>query len=193
MDQLVSSRFPLAAVVLSAKTVVCTVKCSLELAHDSVNIDRILMRSVTQALAHAIDAAGLIGNGASNSPTGVAGFSGRNAVSVGGALTSYDKYLDGIAALLAADVDLESVGSIVIGTRAWKDLAKLKTGISGDKTTLQKPPALTKTFLPTTAVEVGAGSPPTYSSTGLVADWRDLLYGVRQDITVSFLDQWRLQ
>jgi HK97 family phage major capsid protein len=161
----------------------------VELAQDSANISQILQRSLVQALATAIDRAGLVGDGSANSPTGVLHFGDRNVVSVGGALTSYDKFLDGIGALLNSNVDLERVGSIIIGPHAWKDLAKLKTGIASDKTTLQKPPALTQPFLVTTAAETSSGSPLTYASTGFVADWQDLFYGIRRDITVRILDQ----
>jgi len=74
----------------------------------------------------------------------------------------------------------------VMGTGAFTALAKAKTGITSDKSPLAKPSILTQPFLPTTAVDSGT-SPP--SSTMFVGDWRDLLYGVRADITVRVLNE----
>ena len=173
------------AVDLSAKTVVGLVKLSLELSQDSINVEQAIVRSLTGSMGVEIDRAGLMGDGSSNSPTGISEFSGRNIISSVGALEDYDKFLDGVGLLLAQNVPLERVGPIVLGTAAWADLAKLKTGITSDKTPLVRPEALTMPFLPTTAVE--DGSPLT--STAYVADWSDLLYGVRQDITVRVLNE----
>jgi HK97 family phage major capsid protein len=73
-----------------------------------------------------------------------------------------------------------------MGTDVWTSLAKLRTGISGDQTPLVRPAAIQNMqFLPTTAVPTTGGSPQDGSL--FVADWGDLLFGVRKDITVQVL------
>jgi HK97 family phage major capsid protein len=172
------------AATLSAKTIVSVCKLSLELSQDSINVEQAITRSLAGAMAVEIDGAGL-GNTVANGPSGILSFSGRNQLPGIGALGDYDKFIDGMGALLGANVALEDIGPVVLGTAAWRDLAKLKTGITNDNTPLPKPSVLTMPFLPTTAVE--GGSPLT--STAYMADWRDLLFGIRTEITVRVLTE----
>lgn len=179
-----------ALVELSARTVVGLVKLSLELSQDSINVEEAIVQSLTGSMAVAIDAAGL-GNTVSNGPSGILSYQGRGIVPTVGALSSYDPFLDGLAVLLNANVPEEDIGPIILGTQAYIDLAKLKTGISGDLTPLLKPAILaTKPFLPTTAVQSGFDlSPAAGESVAYMAKWSDLLMGIRKDITVRVLNE----
>jgi len=175
------------AVELEAKTLVGLVKFSLELAQDSSNIQSILERCVTQAAAHAIDHAGLLGTVAEGGPLGVMTYAGRQQITSVGSFSSYDPFVDAVGKLLAVNVPLDrAAGAAIMGTDVWTSLAKLKTGITGDKTPLVRPSAIQNMqFLPTTAVPTSGGSPQDGNL--FVADWGDLLFGVRKDITVQVL------
>jgi len=65
-------------------------------------------------------------------------------------------------------------------------MRKLKTGISSDNTPLTMPAevaALPKLW--TTAAPLTGGT----TAEGVIADWRDLIFGVRQDINVRVLSE----
>jgi HK97 family phage major capsid protein len=176
------------AVSLRAKTVVVLVKLSLELAQDSANLEVILQNSVTQALAQAIDAAGLVGvtTDAAAAPGGIFDLADRNTVTSIGAPTSWDFLVDGMYELMADNVAAESIGAFIAHPAVWKKMRKLKTGITNDNTPLTMPAevqALPKLW--TTAAPLTGGT----TAKGIVADLRDLMFGVRQDITVRTLQE----
>lgn len=175
-------------VTLSAKTAVTLVKMSLELAQDSANIEQILQRALTQAMAGAIDSAGLVGvtTDASAAPGGVFNLSGRNSVTSIGAPTSWDFLVDGMYELLADNVSMENIGALIANPAVWKKMRKLKTGISSDNTSLAMPDEIAK--LPklwTTAAPLTGGT----TAKGVIADWRDLIFGVRKEIQVRVLQE----
>lgn len=176
------------AVNLHAHTVVCLVRLSLELAQDSANIETMLSTSVTQALAHAIDSAGLVGvtTDAAGAPGGIFNLTDRNSVTSIGAPTSWDFVVDGMYELMADNVAAESIGALVGHPAVWKKMRKLKTGITNDNTPLTAPAevqALPKLW--TTAAPLTGGT----TAKAMIADWRDLVFGVRRDITVQMLNQ----
>lgn len=182
-----SSDPTLGIATLSAKTIVGLVKFSVELSEDSINIQEMISRSLSQGTALAIDRAGL-GNVITNGPSGIMSFSGRNRITGIGTIDDYDPWIDGMGALLTANVPLERIGASVMGPGTWKALAKLKTGLANDKTPLRKPDALANTpFLVTNSVASSSGSPTT--EVAYLADWNDLLYGVRTDINVRVLNE----
>lgn len=169
---------------LSAKTVVCLVRLSLELSQDSANIESMLQRSITGAMANAIDAAGLVG--VTPAPGGVFGLSGRNTVTSIGAPTSWDFAIDAMFELLSDNVPMESIGAMVAHPALWRKLRKLKTGITSDLTSLVPPPevaALPKLW--TTAAPLAGGT----TAKAVMGNWSDLLFGVRKAITVKVLTE----
>jgi HK97 family phage major capsid protein len=170
-------------VQLQAKTAVCLVKLSLELSQDSTNIETILQSSLVNAMASAMDSAGINGvsTNAAAAPAGLVNLSGRGTVTSVGTPTSWDFALDAIYALMAANVPLESIGAMVANPDLWKKMSKLKTGISSDNTTLTMPAEVAR--LPklwTTAAPSGKA---------IFGDFRDLLFGVRQNIQVRVLTE----
>ncbi|MFA7270888.1 MAG: phage major capsid protein [Sterolibacterium sp.] len=176
------------AVTLNAKTVLCLVKLSLELSQDSANIEQILASVLTSALSHEIDQAGLVGKttDAAISPAGIMNAAGRNKVTSIGAPTSWDYLVDGMYELMLDNVPAERIGAFVAHPAVWKKMRKLKTGISSDNTPLTMPAEIA--VLPkywTTAAPLTGGT----TAAGIVADWRDLLFGVRKEITVQVLTQ----
>lgn len=167
------------AVTLRAKTCVCLLRMSLELAQDSANIERLLGDAVTAAMANAIDAAGLVGvtSNANAAPGGIFDMPGRNTVTSVGAPANWDFVVDGVYELMADNVPQESIGALVAHPSLWRKMRKLKTGIASDNTTLAMPEEVAS--LPklwTTAAPTGKA---------VIANWGDLMFGVRQDITVQ--------
>lgn len=171
------------AVNLSAKTIVCLVRLSLELSQDSANIEEILERTITSAMASEIDRAGLNGvtEDAALAPGGVLNLTDRNSVTSIGTPTNWDFLIDGMYELSADNVALSDIGALIAHPKLWKNQAKLKTGITNDETTLVAPvDAQNIPKLWTTSAPEG---------TGIIADWRDLVFGVRNNITVRVLSE----
>ena len=103
-----------------------------------------------------------------------------------GAPTAWDFVLDGMYELMLDNVPAERIGALVAHPAVWKKMAKLKTGISNDKTTLPMPAEVaTVPKLWTTAAPLVGGA----TAAGIIADWRDLIFGVRQQITVKVLQE----
>lgn len=176
------------AVELSAKTIVTVVKLSLELSQDSANIESMLQRALTNATARAIYSAGMNGvtAGAAAAPAGIFNAAGRNKVTSIGAPTSWDFAVDGLYELMLDNVALEDIGALIAHPAVFKKMRKLKTGLSSDNTSLVPPPevaALPKLW--TTAAPLAGGT----TAAAMLADWRDLLFGVRQNITVRVLSE----
>lgn len=178
----------LGQVTLQAKTVVCLVKMSLELSQDSANIEQILESTISQAMANAIDSAGINGVtvNAGAAPSGLIALADRNRVTAIGAPTCWDFLVDGMYELAADNVPMDRIGALVAHPALWKKMRKLKSGITNDNTPLTMPQevaALPKLW--TTAAPLTGGT----TATGIIADWRDLLFGVRQDITIKVLSE----
>lgn len=176
------------AVNLKAKTCVCLVRLSLELSQDSANIEQILQSTIINAMAGAIDSAGLVGvtTDAGAAPDGVFNMTGRNSVTSIGAPTNWDFAVDGMYELMADNVPMERIGALIAHPAVWKKMRKLKTGIASDQTALTMPAevaALPKLW--TTAAPLTGGT----TAKGVIADWRDLVFGVRKQISVRVLDQ----
>lgn len=175
-------------VTLAAKTCVCLVKFSLELAQDSANMESQLAAVVTNAMAAAIDSAGLNGvsTDAAAAPAGVMNLTDRNTVTSIGAPTSWNFLLDGMYELMLDNVAQGNIGAFIAHPAVWKKMAKLKTGIASDLTTLVQPPEVAKIpKLYTTAAPLVSGT----TAAGIIADWRDLVFGVRKNITVRVLSE----
>lgn len=175
-------------ITLQAKTCVCLVKLSLELSQDSANIEQMLQSTINNAMAQAIDSAGLVGvtTDAARAPAGVMNLTNRNKVLAIGAPASWDFLVDGMYELALDNVPMENIGAFIAHPAVWKKMRKLKTGISGDNTPLTMPAeiaALPKLW--TTAAPLTGGT----TASGVIADWRDLIMGIRKDITVQVLSE----
>lgn len=176
------------AVKLQAKTITCLVKVSLELSQDAANIDQQLSNVITAAVAGEIDRAGLVGvtTNAASAPSGIMNLTGRNSVTSIGAPTSWDFLVDGIYELLLDNVPADQIGAFIAHPAVWKKMRKLKTGITNDNTPLTMPDevkALPKLW--TTSAPLTGGT----TAKGIIANWRDLIFGVRQDLQVAVLKE----
>lgn len=176
------------ALNLTAKTVVCLVKFSVELGQDAVNLEQQLQSVVVKAMANAIDSAGLVGvtTNAGAAPGGIMNLADRNTVTSIGAPTSWDFLVDGMYELALDNTPMENIGAFIGHPAIWKKMRKLKSGITNDNTPLTMPAeiaALPKLW--TTAAPLASGT----TAKGIIADWRDLIFGVRQQITVKVLQE----
>jgi HK97 family phage major capsid protein len=175
-------------VTLNAKTCVCLCKMSLELSQDSANIEQILESTLINAMAQSIDSAGLIGvtTDAGAAPSGIMNLTDRNKVTTIGAPTSWDFLVDGMYELAADNVPMDNIGAFIAHPAVWKKMRKLKTGITNDNTPLTMPAeiaALPKLW--TTAAPLTGGT----TAAGIIGNWRDLIFGVRNQITVRVLSE----
>lgn len=88
--------------------------------------------------------------------------------------------------LMDSNVPQESMGTLVAHPALWKKMRGLNTGISGDQTSLTAPAevaALSKLW--TTAAPFTGGT----TCNAIIANWSDLIFGVRQDINVRILSE----
>ena len=112
---------------------------------------------------------------------GVLNLSGRNTVTSIGTPVAWDFAIDGMYELLADNVPMANIGALVANPVLWKHMAKLKTGLADDNTPLMPPSEVSSMpKLWTTAAPTG---------TAMIADWRDLMFGVRKNITIDVLRQ----
>ena len=183
------SDITLGAVTLSAKTGVCLVKLSLELSQDSANIEQILERSITSAMAHAVDGVGLVGavtNAGAAPGYGIFDLTGRNTVTGIGAPTNWDWAVDSVYELLADNVPMGSIGAMIAHPALWKKMRKLKTGITNDNTPLTMPEEISRMRkLWTTAAPFTGGN----TVKAVMGNWSDMMFGIRKDITLQVLNQ----
>jgi HK97 family phage major capsid protein len=117
---------------------------------------------------------------------GIMNATGRNRVTSIGAPTTWDWCVDGMYELMLDNVPMDAVGALVAHRAVWRKMRKLKTGISSDNTSLVAPAEVAA--LPelwSTAASLTGGT----TATGMIADWRDLLFGIRKDITVRVLSE----
>ena len=176
------------AVSLQAKTVATLVKLSLELSQDSANIEQILQSTLVNAMAAEIDRAGMNGvtlNGGAG-PSGLFNLTGRNSVLAVGAPTSWDFLVDGMYELMLDNIPADQIGAMIAHPALWKKMRKLKSGITNDLTPLTMPAeiqALPKLW--TTAAPLASGT----TAKAMIANWRDLIFGVRSDIQVRILSE----
>lgn len=182
-DSLPDSQPTFGSTRLIARTVTCLLKFSLELARDSENIDSILGQTMINAVASAIDAAGLAGSGATNAaaaPYGLFELDGRGVVPSVGAPTNWDWLVDGMYELAVDNMPIGEIGAMIAHPAVWRKMRKLKSGVSGDNTPLTMPDEVAN--LPklwTTAAPLSGGT----TAKAIVGRWSDLLMGVRQEIT----------
>lgn len=170
-------------VALQSKTVAALVRMSVELAQDSANVEEVLQRALTQALAHAIDKAGLVGEStnAAAAPFGLMNIVGRNKVTGIGAPVSWDFLADGMYELMLDNAPAPS--ALIAHPALWKKMVKLKTGQTDDNTPLVAPAELAAVRkLYTTAAPLAGNT-----AAGVLGDFSELLFGVRQQIVVRVL------
>jgi HK97 family phage major capsid protein len=131
-----------APVKVRVKTMGVMAEATVELFEDAPAVEQIVNNAIGQAIGLEWDRAGFFGNG-TDEPRGLDNEPDINEVSMGAngaAFTNYDPFLDAIYAIEALN---GSPNVAVYSPRTANSLRKLKTGISGDQTTLVPPPEFT--------------------------------------------------
>ena len=175
-----------APVKLRAMTLGCVSRVSLELLEDAPRFSQTVENAIGAALALELDRVGLFGVGTTE-PRGLVNTDGLGSVSMGtnGATPDdYDEYLDAVAAIENAN---GVAGAVVMSPRTKRTLAGLKSGLSGDKTTLTPPADYTalKRFasnqIPTNLTQGSA----TTCSTSIVGDFSQMAIAMRTGLTIE--------
>lgn len=169
---------------LTAKTLPVLTVVSRELIEDAPNVGPELAKAFAKSFSLKIDKTALYGSGIAPEPQGVKGTSGITVQSMGTnglALTNYDPFVDAIGSL--EDANEDATGAIVVAPRSVRELNKLKDTTNQP---LRPPPVLDDLpFLDTTQIPVNLtqGASST-ASDAWVADWTQLIIGVRSELTI---------
>lgn len=170
-----------------AKSLANLTKVSRELFQDSVNIEELLVRSITQSFALELDRVALLGSGASNQPTGIVNTSGILTVTSaanGDQITNWSKLISAKEKLL--DANVEGPFSAIMAPRT-----EAKFGGLQDTTNqpMQRPQFLDDvTFRSTTQIGVtDTQGTSTNATKVIVGDFSQLVFGIRSGLRVETL------
>jgi HK97 family phage major capsid protein len=168
------------AVVLVPRSLATQVKVSLELLEDSVNIEQMLETAFIGSLSVELDRAALIGSGVAPEPRGISNTTNVGAVVGGGALTSYDKILDGVQEILVDNGPMPT--AMVMPPRTWIALAKLKSATTNEP--LPPPPRIAGiTQYVTTSLPIN--ETPGTASRIIIGSFDQLLLGIRSQLRIQ--------
>lgn len=178
-----------AARALTATTLVTRCTASLELSQDSPDMGTQLAAVMTKSMAAELDRCGLEGTGTPPQPRGIKNTTGRSTITGVGSPADYSKIVAGLGKLLGNNNSLADVNQFaVMGPNAWAAFQNLVTGISGDKSPLERPAALdSMEFLVTSNVAGSAATSPQTLSTIYLGDFRALTLGVRLESSIEIL------
>jgi HK97 family phage major capsid protein len=170
-------------VQFTARTLPVLVKMSLELAEDSKNIDAVIERELSAALAGELDRVALIGTGTAPEPRGIRNQSGVTIQGpLGGANGStpanYDFLIDAAGAVVAANFEVGALAR-VYHSRTAKTLWKLKEATTNAPLAVPSVVQGWREYL-TNALPINltAGT-STDCTDAFVGDFSELLIGMR--------------
>lgn len=166
------------ALDLKARLIGVVCRASLELISDSPMANEMIVASITGALGVAMDAAMLAGDGlvdaTHDNPRGILNWPGVNAVAAVGTPTNYDKWLDAIHGIELANL---SPTAVVDHPDTANVLRQLKTGLSGDQSSLAMPPRYAA-LSPFVTTGLAAGN-------SIVGDFTNALFGMREEVKIE--------
>lgn len=171
-----------------AKSLAGYIRVSRELMFDSVNVGEMLETAFARSMAVELDRAAIYGDGTSNSPTGVWNTAGISTVDMGtngAAITSYDKPLETLLALKNANA--ADPTAMICAPRTEIELATLKDSQNNPL----RPPALIERIplLSTTSAPIDETQGTAVDASSIVfGDFRDLLIGLREEISLSVFE-----
>ena len=183
-----ASDMTLESVTLTARTLTSLVVASRELIEDAEGVETALEEAFAAQLALSLDLAALYGSGTAPEPRGVKNTTGVTLQSQGAngaTLTNYDPLVDAMATLWDFN---EQANGIIHAPRTARTLAKLKDTTNQPLVApevLQGVPRYTTNQVPTNLTQGAA----TTASDIFVADWRQLLVGVRHGFTIDVLKE----
>ncbi|HYD16745.1 MAG TPA: phage major capsid protein [Candidatus Nanoarchaeia archaeon] len=169
------------SVDFTARKLACMVRVENELLEDAQGVDAAINKSIASAMGLEIDRVAMFGSGSAPEPQGLLGLTGVGETAAVGTLADYDKFVDAIYGIRGYNFE---PNAIVYAPRTANKLAKLKTGLSGDKTPLAQPSdfaALAKFVSNQIPITQGAGS----DSCSFLGKWDELMVGLRRNIVVE--------
>lgn len=140
LEEITESELSFAAITLKAKSAACLITLSQELYDDAEGVGNAVEKALSAALAVEMDRVVLVGSGQNNEPLGIYNQADVPEIDMGtngAAFTNYDKHLEAVEKI---ETNNGGCTHYIIAPRTKKELATLKTGISGDETTLKPPP-----------------------------------------------------
>lgn len=187
LEEITESDPTFEAVVLTPKVCAALVRISEELIQDGAGVGEAVENALRGALAVELDRAALFGSGEGSEPLGLFNVAGVNEVDMGtngAALTNYDPFIDAIQAVEDAN---GIVTALIYAPRTKAELGKLKTGISGDNTTLKPPEEFSalKRFATTSAPVDQEHGTASDASTALAGGFDNLWLGMRSEVRVD--------
>ena len=175
------------SIVLSAHTLTCLVRISVELFEDAVNLGSEVTNAIGRSMGLELDRASLYGSGTAPEPRGIKTTTGITATAFGGANgatpANHDFLVDGFQTLAAGN--FEPTG-VIDAPRTEATIAKLKDTIGQP----MEPPAAV-VAVPRWAtnqipVNLTVGT-STNCSDVFVGQWDQLFIGVRTELQLRFL------
>jgi HK97 family phage major capsid protein len=188
LEEITESDPTFEAIVLMPKVCAALVRISEELIQDGAGVGEAVENALQGALAVELDRAALFGSGAGSEPLGLFNVAGVNEVDMGAAagaaLTNYDPFIDAIQAVEDAN---GVVNAVIYAPRTKAELGKLKTGISGDQTTLKPPEEFSglKRFATTSVPVDQTHGTASDASTALAGGFDNLWLGMRSQVRVD--------
>jgi len=168
----------ISGVKLTAKTVICGVTLSHELASDSPNASQVVEDTIAAAIASEIDRAGLLGSGTDPEPQGIFGHSGVTDTALG-ATPTYDDFSNLYFRLANSN---EQPNGLVTSSRTMQTLDQLKD----NNGRYLQPPQSWNNFakMTTNAIpnDQGAG---TDESLAVMGNFRQLFQGIRENLQIE--------
>ncbi len=189
LEEITESDPTFGAVVLKPRTVAILTLVSYEVWEDAAGLGAAVENAMSQALALAIDKAGLLGGGSGNEaePVGIYYTDGIGTVEMGtnGAVpTDYSKFLDAIEKIEDAN---GNPATVIYNPRTKRTLAGLVTGIADDKTPLTPPTdfvALRKLITTSIPNDLAWGSDKA-SSTAFLGGFENVYMGMRERVRID--------
>lgn len=166
-------------VTLSPKTVGAMTSYSRRtLLNASPSIEQIVRNDLAAIIARAIDNKAMIGDGTSNTPTGITHTSGVTEITTGGA-TSWEEVLDFIAQVEASDALQGSLGWALNAFAVKKLRATTKVASDGSAGFIMEAPGQLAGYVAavTSALAGDPGSSPAVPGTAIFGDWSSMLIG----------------
>jgi HK97 family phage major capsid protein len=180
--EIAASDAALDSVTFTARKLAALVVVNNELLEDAGNVDAVIEQIIAQAMALKFDYTALCGSGVAPEPHGLNGLTGVNTVASVGAPADFDKFL---TAIYEVRKDNFEPNAAIYAARTAETLAKLKTGLSDDKTPLAMPvdwAALTKYVTNQVPVNLGTGED---ESLAFIGQWNQLAIGMRRNLTIE--------
>lgn len=168
----------ISGVELSAKTIICGVSLSHELASDSPNASQVVEDTIAKAIANEIDRAGLLGSGTAPEPQGIFGATGVTDTALA-ATPTYDDFSDLFYRLANSN---EQPNGLVTSSRTMQTLDQLKD----TEGRYLAPPQSWQQFekMTTNAIpnDQGAGSD---ESLAIMGNFLQLFQGIREQLQIE--------